>query len=146
MAEGEGAGHDGDASGRYERTVRALLERHGVATRRLIAQQLKLDGASPKLVDRMIERLCIQLSDGESVAAAAYCLRSKNSDSVDKFRDVVVGLLQQRETLRKSDINEAARAQLGEELPSQLYAKICKELATSHGQLWTRKMPVDTNE
>jgi hypothetical protein len=112
----------------------------------LIAQQLKLDGASPKLVDRMIERLCIQLSDGESVAAAAYCLRSKNSDSVDKFRDVVVGLLQQRETLRKSDINEAARAQLGEELPSQLYAKICKELATSHGQLWTRKTPVDTNE
>ena len=146
MQEGEGDGRDADASGRHERTVRALLERHGVATRRLIAQQLKLDGASPKLVDRMIERLCIQLSDGESGPAAAYCLRSKDSDIVDKFRNVVVGLLQQRETLRKSDINEAARAQLGEELPSQLYAKICKELATSQGQLWTRKTPVDTNE
>lgn len=145
VQEGGGDGV-GDTSGRHARTVRALLERHGVATRRLIAQQLEQDGASPQLIDGVIERLCVQLTDGESDAAAGYCLRSYDSDAVDRYRNVVVGLLQEHEKVRKTDINAAARAQLGEELPSQLYSKICKELATSQGQVWIRKTPVATNE
>jgi DNA-directed RNA polymerase-3 subunit RPC5 len=134
------------ASGRHERTVRSLLERHGVATRRLIAKQLKLDGALPKTIDVLINTLCVKLSDGEDEGGSSWCIRLQGSESVDKYRSVVVGLFQDSEKIRKADMNAAARAELGEEIPSPMYTKICKELATSHGQVWTRKTPVDVEE
>jgi len=107
---------------------------------RLLEHHLQEDGATPDDTQRCIISLCVQLAGDED---GGYCLATQGSEGVDKYRRVVLGLFAERDKLRKSDINSAARTELGEEVPTALYTKICKELATSSGQVWTRKVPVD---
>jgi len=123
-----------------------LVRKHGVVALGFVQQQLQhmqqkdptswCVGIREELLLTEMNGLCSCVGPLEQ---KLYCLKTLNTESVDKYRDVLVALFGRKNALRKSDVKKAAMQQLSEEIPDVFYGKIMREFAQSSRGLWTLK-------
>lgn len=65
-----------------------------------------------------------------------FVLRSSGGD--DPIREVIMGILRKKDSMRKSEVQRAALEQ-GIDMTEHAYSKIIKELCTSAGPTWSFK-------
>eukprot|EP00762_Andalucia_godoyi_P008007 ANDGO_03481.mRNA.1 hypothetical protein CAOG_04960 len=67
-------------------------------------------------------------------------LKSVGDPSVDEFRDAIVGLLQERGKLKKTEILDGVRERTGREVSQAVYSRVLKEVAERQGIAWAPKV------
>lgn len=79
------------------------------------------------------------VASGEIVSIRkSYTLRVTNNPTTDPLRAVVLHLLQEKETVKRSDVTDAATAR-NINVTDAMYQRVMKELCTSRGSNWSIK-------
>ena len=79
------------------------------------------------------------VATGEIVSIRqSYALRVTNNPTTDPLRAVVLHLLEERETVKRSDVTDAAIAR-NINVSDAMYQRVMKELCTSRGSNWSIK-------
>ncbi|KAK9820135.1 hypothetical protein WJX72_006476 [[Myrmecia] bisecta] len=71
----------------------------------------------------------------------SYMMTKIGNAQVDPFRSMLLAMLEEQETLRKSDILDTAKHK-GISVTDSLYTKVVKDLCTSRGNMWSLKMTI----
>jgi len=135
----------------FPNAMKALFSQHSVCSMANVRQWLqdpKGGGNSAAreaatLTDQALNSMVLELS-GLPLACIRrmYVLKATGKPEQDGLRKIVVDLLQDKESLKRHDIMEAANHQ---NLPvtDTLYNKVVKDLCVSRNQAWTLKFGAD---
>jgi DNA-directed RNA polymerase III subunit RPC5 len=74
-----------------------------------------------------------------------YMKRSVGNESVDPLREVVLELLEEKDSLKRGDVTQRAEAR-GIAVLDATYQKVMKELCYSRGSVWSLKPGAPTND
>jgi len=70
---------------------------------------------------------------------SVYAIKATGDPEVDKFRAVIMSEFNQRPSIKKAEVMEKCKKEIGEDCPQGIYNKITKELAYSRGISWILK-------
>eukprot|EP01116_Phalansterium_solitarium_P017006 TRINITY_DN4086_c1_g1_i1.p1 TRINITY_DN4086_c1_g1~~TRINITY_DN4086_c1_g1_i1.p1 ORF type:complete len:346 (+),score=87.04 TRINITY_DN4086_c1_g1_i1:159-1196(+) len=126
--------YEGTAQEQLSSFVSAQLKRHMVVSlpflRRALAQRTAEANPRNLLAGELSDE---QLRDALAVFAGSmhdtFYLRSVGVPSIDKYRDVVLDVFREKQTITKADVKASAMRVLNEDVPAALFTKFMKELA-----------------
>jgi len=129
-------------------TMRVLFASHSVCTMANIRQWLNDPSSNAGVAkeaaimpDRALHE--VLMDTGLLVCIRRmYLMRAVGNTATDPFRAVVLELLKERESFKRSEVVDTAQAQ-GINVTDTLYNKVVKDLCTSRGHLWSLRNGAD---
>jgi len=125
-----------------ERLITGHLKRAHVVN--LVAVRALAKGSNEDGVARVAQvsdKILLEAIGGLSSVKAIgkrFMLATMGDPKADKLREILIGLLRQRDSVRKVDVMESARLE-GLDVDDNLYARVLRSVCQSRGSLWSLK-------
>ena len=126
------------------RVLGALFQQNPVCSLAVIRDYLQRAATEPGLAAAVAEASDPTLHASALATGALVCMRrvyllkSLNNPVLDPLRDLILELLTERESIRRSEIVEAAgRRKIP--ITDALYSKVVRDMCVSRGALWSLK-------
>ncbi|ORX50791.1 hypothetical protein BCR36DRAFT_352206 [Piromyces finnis] len=91
------------------------------------------DNVTQAMIRAKLNKYCI------SIRKNVYVLKTSGDEQVDLYRQLLINYFEKNQSIQKSILNKLVTAAQLSKIPTTIYSKILKELATSHGSTWTLK-------